>query len=298
MLNHIARTPSILRRRARACAIATLGALLSVHAGVAQTTRSAPTVADLDGPGPYAVASYADAPPAAEYSAATIYYPVDAAGPVAGVAISPGFTERQTHIDWWGPRLASHGFAVLVFDTNSPQDRPDLRADALAAAIRTLRSEHERPGSPLFGKVKVDRMGVMGHSMGGGGALIAADRLGDEVRASIPFTPWQPNGDFGRTTAPTLIIAGEADAVAPVAGHSWPHFEALPPTIPRVYLEVVDGDHFIANTDRGGDLEMIGRYGIAWLKLYLDDDESYRGFIFGDERSGDQAKLSRYVAHP
>ncbi len=259
---------------------------------------AAPTVASLDGNGPYAVASYTHAPAAPEYAAATIYYPAEAPGRVAGVAISPGFTERQSHIEWWGPRLASHGFAVLILDTNTPQDRPDVRADALAAGIRTLRAEDERSDSPLFGRVKVDRMAVMGHSMGGGGALIAADRLGDEISASIPFTPWQPEGDFSRTTAPTLVIAGSADRVAPVANHSWPHFESLPATIPRVYLEVADGDHFIANTERGEDLAMIGRYGIAWLKLYLDEDEAYRGFIFGDERRGDEPKLSRYIANP
>ena len=33
---------------------------------------------------------------------------------------------------------------------------------------------------------------IMGHSMGGGGVLIAANKYPAEIQAAIPFTPWQP----------------------------------------------------------------------------------------------------------
>ena len=42
----------------------------------------------------------------------------------------------------------------------------------------------------------------------------------------------------------------------------------------------------------------IGRYGIAWLKLYLDGDERYWGFIYGAEAKSDRDRFSRYVTHP
>lgn len=258
----------------------------------------APTLASLSTDGAYQVGMYTDLPDVPEFGDATIYYPIDAPGRVGGVAISPGYTERQSHIEWWGPRLASHGFIVLTLDTNTPQDRPELRADALIAAVELMRSEDTRDGSPIRGRVDARKMAVMGHSMGGGGALIAADRMGDDLRASIPYTPWQPEGNFSRTTAPTLLIAGSADRIAGVGDHAWPHFQSLPTSLPRVYMEFDEGDHFIADTTRGADLPTIGRYAIAWLKLYVDGDERYRDFIFGDARTGDEGKFSRYVPFP
>lgn len=254
------------------------------------------TVESLSVDGPYSVQSYTTLPDAAEFGDATIYYPSDASRPVGGVAIAPGFTERRQHIDWWGPRLASHGFAVLVLETNDPRERPEARAAALAAAVQLIGEEGARLTSPLFGLIDPRKMALMGHSMGGGGALIAADSLGDQIQAVIPYTPWQPEGDFDRITAPTLVIAGAADRIAPPEEHSWPHFQSVPATTPKVYLEVEGGDHFIADSTRGQDLGTLGRYAIAWLKLHLDDDVRYREFIYGAPADADREKFTRYVA--
>ncbi len=264
--------------------------------GVAQ--GPAPSIASLSGDGVYEVRTYTDFPDAREFAEATIYYPLDAPAPTGGVAIAPGFTEEQRHIDWWGPRLASHGYAVLVLDTNEPRDRPEVRADALIAAVRILKAENNRDGSPLRGRVDAGKMAIMGHSMGGGGTLIAANEHGDEIQAAIPFTPYQPEGVFDRITAPTLIMAGSADRVTPVADHAWPHFLSIPESTTKVYMEVDGGDHYIADSTCGPDLATIGRYGIAWLKLYLDGDERYRGFIYGEEAESDREKFSRYVTSP
>ena len=141
-------------------------------------------------------------------------------------------------------------------------------------------------------------MAIMGHSMGGGGTLIAANDHPDEIQAAIPFTPWQPDGDFSEITVPTLVMAGSVDRVAEVAEHAWPHFLSIPESTTKVFLEVDGGDHYIADTTRGTDLATIGRYGIAWLKLYLDGDERYRGFIYGEVAESDREKFSRYVSSP
>lgn len=39
----------------------------------------------------------------------------------------------------------------------------------------------------------------------------------------------------------------------------------------------------------------MGRYGIAWLKLYMDGDERYRQFVEGTARQTDDALFSRYT---
>ena len=255
------------------------------------------SIASLSVDGPYPIRTYSSLPDVPEFGDATIYYPLDTTGPIGAVAIAPGFTERQRHINWWGPRLASHGYAVLVLDTNEPRDSPALRADALIAAVRVLKAENSRPGGPLNGRIDVNKMAIMGHSMGGGGTLIAANAHSDEIQAAIPFTPWQPEGVFDQITVPTLVIAGAADRIAPVAAHGWPHYQSIPFTTTRVFLEVAGGDHFIANSG-ADDRAMLGRYAIAWLRLYLDGDERYREFIFGDAQKVDAGKLSRYIANP
>ncbi len=258
-----------------------------------------PTIASLSVDGAFKVMTYTDIPDVPEFGDATVYYPADTPTPIGGVAISPGWTEAQRHINWWGPRLASHGYAVLVLDTNDARrDQPEERAEALIAAVRILRGENDRAESPLQGRVDTGKMAIMGHSMGGGGTLIAANKYPDEIQAAIPFTPWQPDGDFGQITAPTLVMAGSADRVAGVADHAWPHYQSIPETTTKVFMEVDGGNHFIADTRRGTDLGTIGRYGIAWLKLYLDGDERYRSFIYGAEAEVDREKFSRYLTSP
>ncbi len=252
--------------------------------------------------GPYQVASYTEFPSVAEFGAGTIYYPSDKTEPFGGVSVSPGFMERQENMSWWGPHLASHGFAVLTLDTNELGDTPDLRAEALIAAINVLRDESGRSGSPLYTKIDPTRMAVMGHSMGGGGTLLAANDHSDQIKAAIPFTPWQPDGDFGEVSVPTLVIAGEIDRIAPSAVHAWPHFQTLATQVPKMYLEIKGGNHFIANTDTPGDrlqpnmdvLDLVGYMGAAWLKLYVDGDERYRDLLFGDLPASDSERLSRF----
>ena len=269
---------------------------LSVSVAAQEISRES-----LGSPGPYQVAYYSSYPAVPEFSAATIYFPANKGEDFAGVAISPGFVESQENMNWWGNHLASHGFAVLTLDTNELRDNPSLRADALMAAIEVLRNEGERMGGTLRGKILNDRMAIMGHSMGGGGTLIAANAHSAELKAAIPFTPWQPDGNFSAISIPTLVIAGENDRIAPAADHALPHFESLSEDIPKMYFEIKDGNHFIANTDTGdGRLapnidvhDLVGGMSVAWLKLFVDGDEEYRELVFGEMPARDRERLSK-----
>lgn len=286
-------------RSARRGVLALLACVTAcASAGSVGSVPVAVDVGVLNRDGPAEVRTYTDFPDVPEFGAATIYYPANSEEPVGGVAIAPGFTEEQRHISWWGPRLASHGYAVLILDTNERRERPDARADALIAAVTLLRAEGRRQGGPLFGRIDPAKMAVMGHSMGGGGALIAANEHSDQIRAAIPFTPWDPETDLTGITVPTLVLAGSDDTIAEVEDHAWRHFGLIPESTPKVYLEVAGGDHYIADTTRGTDLATMGRYALAWLKLYVDRDERYRDLIYGDLPSADAAKFSRYVANP
>jgi alpha-beta hydrolase superfamily lysophospholipase len=277
--------------------ILTLGLALCLDVAAQQP----PTRESLAAPGPYQVSFYTQLPDVPEYGAATLYFPANKAASFGGVAIAPGFIEEQENIEWWGRHLASHGFAVLTLDTNTPRDNPALRAEALMAAVNVMRGENSRNGSPLIGKIDGERMAVMGHSMGGGGTLLAANEHSDQLKAAIPFTPWLPDADFSSVAVPTLLIAGEIDRIAAVADHAWPHFQTLPAAIPKLYLEIKGGNHFIANstTDNEGlnpnmDVhDLVGSMGVAWLKLFVDGDEAYRDIVFGELPARDRERISR-----
>ncbi len=277
---------------------ATLGMLASCAGTVDQPSGPAPDRSSLSGNGPYQIRAYQSAPVPEQYASATIYYPLDKPSAMGGVAIAPGYTERQRHINWWGGRLASHGFAVLVLDTNDPEAPPEQRAAALTAAVDTLRAENDRRESPLFERLDPQRMAVMGHSMGGGGALLAADRNNDALAAALALTPWQPDGSFAGIAVPTLIIAGENDRIAPVAEHAWPHFQSLPAGTPRAYLEVASGDHFIGNNRAEYLHPLMSRYAVAWLKRHVDGDQRYHPFIHGEPVNRDSSRFSRLVTEP
>lgn len=284
-------------RKARFLFALTLGLSLCLSA-----LAQAPSRESLAGPGPFQVAYYSDLPDVPEYDTATLYFPANKATTFGGVAIAPGFIERQENIDWWGQHLASHGFAVLILDTNTPRDNPALRADALMAAVAVIRGENGRDGSPLRGKIDGERMAIMGHSMGGGGTLLAANAHSDQLKAAIPFTPWLPDADFSSVAVPTLLIAGEIDAIASVAEHAWPHYQTLPETIPSMYLEIKGGNHFIANSASSNERlapnmdvhDLVGSMGVAWLKLFVDEDEAYRDLVFGAMPAADRDRLSKF----
>lgn len=261
-----------------------------------------PTLESLARPGPYQVAYYNQLPSVPEYAAATLYFPANRGTDFGGVAIAPGYTETQENMEWWGRHLSSYGFAVLILDTNTPTDDPQLRADALMAAIDVVRGEGERSGSPIRGKIVNDRMALMGHSMGGGGTLLAANAHSEQLKAIIPFTPWLPDGEFSAINVPTLIFAGEDDQIAEADEHAWPHFQSLSEDVTRMYVEIAGGNHFVGNSATDDERllpnidahDLIGALGVAWLKVYLDEDEAYRPLISGELPTVQMERVSRF----
>ena len=204
------------------------------------------------------------------FGAATIYYPTTTTqGTFGGVAISPGYTAGRETVAWLGPRLASQGFVVIVFDTNSRYDQPSARGDQLLAALDYLTRT-----SAVRTRVDADRLAVVGHSMGGGGTLEAAkDR--PSLRAAVPLTGWNTDKTWPEVRTPTLVIGAENDSVAPVGSHSIPFYNSLTNAPERAYLELNNASHFAPNSSNTA----IAATTIAWLKRFVDTDTRYSQFI-------------------
>lgn len=151
----------------------------------AQAQTNPPTSASLDASsGPLSVSTSSVSSFAASgFGGSTIYNP-NATGSYGVVAISPGYTARQSSIAWLGRRLATHGFVVFTIDTNSTLDHPPSRATQLMAALNHVVNN---AGSTVRSRVNSSKQAVARHFMGGGGSLIAAEN-NPTLKAAYPLT--------------------------------------------------------------------------------------------------------------
>ncbi|WP_435845887.1 bis(hydroxyethyl) terephthalate hydrolase [Streptomyces huasconensis] len=264
--------------RASLAAFLAVGGLVTAQSGSAGAAENPyergpePTVSSIEAPrGHYAVSeTRVPSLGVTGFGGGTIYYPTSTAdGTFGAVAISPGFTATQSSISWLGPRLASQGFVVFTIDTLTTVDQPDSRGGQLLAALDYLTQR-----STVRGRVDSSRLGVMGHSMGGGGSLEAAkSRPG--LQAAIPLTGWNLDKTWPELRTPTLVVGADGDTVAPVSSHSEPFYESLPGSLDKAYLELNGASHFTPNTSN----TTIAKYSVSWLKRFIDNDVRYERFL-------------------
>jgi len=232
----------------------------------------APTVASIEAArGSFAFAQLTVARSSVSgFGGGTIYYPTStASGTFGAVAISPGFTASQSSVAWLGPRLASQGFVIITIDTLSTLDQPASRGTQLLAALDYLTNT-----SSVRTRIDKTRLGVMGHSMGGGGSL-AASVSRPALQAAIPMTPWNTTKSWSSDRVPTLIIGAENDTTAPVASHAEPFYTSLPAGLDKAYLELDNATHSAPTSAN----VTIAKYSISWLKRFIDNDTRYEQFL-------------------
>jgi dienelactone hydrolase len=204
------------------------------------------------------------------FGGGTIYFPTDTSqGTFGAVVIAPGFTERQSAISWLGPRLASQGFVIFTIDTNSTLDQPSARATQMLAALDFLTQT-----SSARTRVDAARLGVSGHSMGGGGTL-EASRNRPSLKAAVPMAPWDQTKNFSTDVVPTLIVAAQNDSVAPVNQHAQPFYNSLSTARPKMYLELAGASHSATNSPNTTQ----AMFEIAWLKRFIDNDTRFTQFL-------------------
>nr|WP_231500039.1 alpha/beta hydrolase [Saccharothrix sp. NRRL B-16314] len=253
-------------------ALSLVGVTPPANAEVEYRRGPAPTTSSIEATrGPFATASTTVSSwSVSGFGGGTIYYPTSTSeGTFGAIAVSPGYTASQSSMAWLGPRIASQGFVVFTIDTNSRYDQPDSRATQLLAALDYLTQS-----SSVRSRIDSSRLGVMGHSMGGGGTLRAAERR-PALQAAIPLTAWHTDKSWGGVQVPTLVVGAENDSVASVSSHSEPFYTSLPSTLDKAYLELNGADHFAPNSSN----TTIAKYSIAWLKRFIDNDTRYEQFL-------------------
>jgi len=233
------------------------------HLGPAPTDRST----TVDGPFAIATVKVATAQTPKSIGGVTVWYPTATAQTYGAVAMVPGWLFGRNYLDWYGRRLASHGFVVVSVDPNSVLDGPDDRGVALLAALDWLVNT-----SSVRSRVDATRLGVLGHSMGGGGVLEAATER-QTLRAAMTLEPWNGVKTF-RTTVPVVILGGESDTSAAPAKHAEPMYAGMTRN-EKAYLELNDAGHIVPASDN----PTISRFVLSWAKRWIDGDTRYSKFL-------------------
>ncbi|MFF2364220.1 alpha/beta hydrolase family protein [Streptomyces sp. NPDC058122] len=233
--------------------VPTAGALPAVNSAAA---------ADPSVTGPYAVA-YSDVTVAASgrsYSA-RVWYPGSTAGsnaPVAsgahpGLAFGHGFFQGITQYESLLKHYASWGF-ITVTPTSQGGLFPSHSAfaDDLNAALTWLTSQNTTSGSRFAGAVDTDHLGVSGHSMGGGAALLAAGR-NPAIKSVSTLAAAETNPSAvaasGTLTVPAQYVGGSADTIAGVADNQQKMYDAKRAP---AQLRVITGGFHCGFEDRSG----------------------------------------------
>ena len=212
-----------------------------------------------------------------DYFGSTLYYPIDADGPFSSIVLVPGFVSPQSAVSAWGPYLASHGIIVMTIGTNTLTDLPQDRANALLDAVQTLQEENNRENSPVYQQIDINKISVGGHSMGGGGAQIAAT-MDESLKSVISLNPWIQqwliNYEYLNHTVPNLIISGQDDTTAPVNEHANVHYDYTPNTTPKAIYEIENGSHSTGRFPSTAN-NYVGKIVLSWLNYFASEDDCY-----------------------
>jgi hypothetical protein len=188
--------------------------------------------------------------------------------------------------------IASHGFVVVSTATREGA-APGARAtaDDLRAAIDWAEAENERAGSPLEGKIAIDRIAVMGTSCGGFlavalGADPRVDTIGSLNSGVSPPNPDGPAGPFPTTAAlanlhgPVLLLNGhEPDFMMDESAANYDVINH----VPVFYGARHNAGHSATFFHEGGG--EFANVASDWLKWILKDDED-AGAMFAGEACG------------
>ncbi|OUE24255.1 dienelactone hydrolase family protein [Clavibacter michiganensis] len=217
------------------------------------------------------------------FGAATLYAPQGTGRKTLGaIVVAPGLKGDQSDLAWLAQDLAGEGFIVLNMDTLGKYDLPNQRSYEMLAAAKYLAT-----ASSVKDQVDPADIGVVGYSLGGGGALQAAvEQHG--LKAAVALMPYDfPAGTtdpykptesptYPGITTPTLVITGQADTTAPAASMGKPAYDSIPASTPKQYLELRGADHLAARATTNGTV----RDAVTnFLKVYLDGNSAYRKYV-------------------
>lgn len=198
------------------------------------------------------------------YGAATLFWPREPQARCPVVVTFPGYTGKAEEMHTIAKRLATHGCAVLAAGSIEPKAFPEYRAKQMLAALDDARGRGE-----WASVIDPAKTALVGYSMGGGGALTAAER--ENVSAVVALNPWAQRG-FNKVTAPVLIVGGSNDTVAPMSEHARPIYTSMKKSRQRAMLTRIAGRHDSGIID---DPLILSRI-TAFIKVHAAGEAAYQ----------------------
>ncbi len=189
--------------------------------------------------------------------------------------------------------LVPEGF-ILVFPDSETGLFPSHKALAgdISFAVNEIRKLDTDRSSPLFGRIDTLSC-IMGHSMGGGSAVLAAVSSRG-IRALVALAPYDTRPSAVKAAAlvkvPALIFAGGNDCITPPEKHQLPIYNSSGSS-EKTYILIKGGTHCQMGVSHPkcsmgerisgcrdvsismeNQLNIIRRYLIRWLNYYLKSD--------------------------
>lgn len=198
---------------------------------------------------------------------------------VGATTLSSGMGGTKEGMYWLAEPLAEAGLVVLAISASDNMTVMGYE-NAHQTGLDLLQEANQDSRSPLYGKL--GKYGIIGYSKGGGAVINTASELGDEVDTCVALAPWSPSPRSNHSAA-TMILTGTLDVIAPAymgAGA----YDDLPSDVPRLYASMVGETHMYWNSmlSTGSETEFI----TAWLKYYLEDDQTYYDVFANGPGSG------------
>jgi len=262
---------------------------------------NAPAQTNPGSTGPYSKCTY-NPPASPGYEAALVWYPCSpGSARFAATTLTSGYTGTYSAISYLADHLVTHGYIVFAM---TPKNRFGSNASWTAAhkaGIAMLKAENLRPATkerpnPIRGKVDTARLQIMGHSKGGGAALLAAADLGSGIKSVQALEPYI---DFAynlrNTRARINCITGTKDTIA-LPDQVIGMYNSLPDSVDRTLMYFLGMDH-LTFTDTGDEKQKARstRYITAFMKYHLDGNAAYRTYLYGPDHKKDASWFYGYA---
>lgn len=181
-----------------------------------------------------------------------IYYPATSTGsnaPVAGgefpvVVLGHGFSMGSDAYQNFYNELVPQGYIVVFVNTEgSFFANHEAFSQDMAFMVGAMQAENAVSDSDFYGKI-ADKTALLGHSMGGGAATVAASKVSVETvvlfaPAKLRFNTLTPATEV---SAPTVVFSGSGDGVTPPAEHHLPIYNNLGSAC-KYFINITGGAH-------------------------------------------------------
>lgn len=255
-------------------ALMALGGYACDHPAVAETISS---------PGEFTKCTYNKDLTSPDYNSAIVYYPCEKdLGPFAATTLTGGWINTKEDMSWLAGHLVTHGYILISMTPNDNMGENEEWEKAHKAGLAKLVSENKNAKSPIYGLVDTGAMQIMGFSKGGGGALLAAADMGSKVKSTQALAPYMDHEvEFTGIRSATICYSGSDDLIATPSVVA-DIFDSLPDDITRTMVVLSQAAH-LDWVDGGNHQDRFKTYITAWMKIHLNNDDSFKKYIKGTQ---------------